>query len=522
MFGLRTFAPKQSLGGKPSSELTVRGALSAAVSLSAQRRQTRSDIASLEAEADAVADRLSMPPHRQGSVRPAFGQSGAPAIPNVVKAALLENAQPLDANTRSFFQPRFGYDFSRVRIHSGEAATESARLLNASAYAVGEHVVLGSPLDTPVAFSSRRLLAHELAHVVQQGGGMPLPGRAPHGPSQSAVPAHVARQSLSPGGSTAPTARDDFLRTVHRGDAVGIESALARLTEQERKSILADPQARASLDRELPPVTRLLVRMKLQFGPALPADVRALVSAAEDGDADRVVTVLRANVRLRDPKDVPGLRAMLLSVFAADARKRAAVANAYVLTKDEMLAYARQSPHLVEQEAQAKRTLMSAQGRDLNLVADTNPGQTQTNSPSGTIIVSAPGGREDFALKYSHELSNLRRDLLTRDAQGRGGSPKPDQYRSGDAYADAILQWEAQSVVDRAIVGAELGSHEGWISDLGRDFKAGKISQADMLKRVVAALGQFTSLGEDNRERPARQNYKLQWERWAARAQPRN
>jgi hypothetical protein len=134
--------------------------------------------------------------------------------------------------------------------------------------------------------------------------------------------------------------------------------------------------------------------------------------------------------------------------------------------------------------------------------------------------VSAPGGREDFALKYSHELSNLRRDLLTRDAQGRGGSPKPDQYRSGDAYADAILEWEAQSVVDRAIVSAELGSHEGWISDLG--FKAGKISKADMLKRVVAALGQFTSLGDDNRERPARQNYKLQWERWAALAQPRH
>jgi hypothetical protein len=148
--------------------------------------------------------------------------------------------------------------------------------------------------------------------------------------------------------------------------------------DQERGAILADPRARASLDRKLPAVSRLLVRMKLQFGQDLPADVRALVSAAEDGDADRVVTVSRANVRLRDPKDVPGLRAMLLSVFATDARKQSAVANAYVLTKDEMLAYARQSPHLVEQEAQAKRTLMSAQGRDLNLVADTNPGQTQT------------------------------------------------------------------------------------------------------------------------------------------------
>lgn len=90
----------------------MRSGLSAGFSLSAQRRQTRSEIASLEAEADAVADRLSMRPNRLGSVQPAYGQSGAPAVPDVVKAALLENAQPLDANTRSFFQPRFGYDFS--------------------------------------------------------------------------------------------------------------------------------------------------------------------------------------------------------------------------------------------------------------------------------------------------------------------------------------------------------------------------------------------------------------------------
>jgi hypothetical protein len=446
-------------------------------------------------------------------VRPAFGQSGTPALPDVVEAALHENAQPLDTNTRSFFQPRFGYDLSRVRIHSGEAAVESARLLDARAYTVGEHVVLGSPLDTLGAAASRRLLAHELTHVVQQGGGMPLPG-VPHGPSQTAVSAHVARQS------TAPSGRDSFLRAVSRHDAVGIESALANLPEQERAALLADRQARALIDRELSPVSRLLARMKLQFGPTLPADVRALVSAAEDGDANRVVSVLKANVRLRDPKDVPDLRAMLSSVFATDAKKQAAVLNAYVLTEDELLAYARQSPHLVEQEAQTKRTLMSAQGRGVNLVADTHEGKTETNAPSGTIIVSAPGGREDFALKYSHELSNLRRDVLTRDAQGRGGSPKPDQYKSGDAYADAVLEWEAQSVVDRAIVGAELGSHESWLSDLGRDFKAGKISQADMLKRVVAALGQFTSRGDDNVERPARQNYKLHWEQSAARARP--
>jgi hypothetical protein len=74
---LRIFATKQSLSGKPSSELTVRSRLSAGFSLPAQLRQTRSEIASLEVEAGAVGNDLCMPPDRVGSVQPAFGQSGA-------------------------------------------------------------------------------------------------------------------------------------------------------------------------------------------------------------------------------------------------------------------------------------------------------------------------------------------------------------------------------------------------------------------------------------------------------------
>src|SRR5262249_34461499 len=71
---------------------------------------------------------------------------------------------PLGDDTRAFFEPRFGHDFAHVRVHADARAAESARAVNAHAYTVGNHVVLGAgQTDT-------RLLAHELAHVVQQTG----------------------------------------------------------------------------------------------------------------------------------------------------------------------------------------------------------------------------------------------------------------------------------------------------------------------------------------------------------------
>ena len=78
--------------------------------------------------------------------------------------------------TRAFFEPRFGHDFSRVRVHTDEKAAESARVVNARAYTVGNNVVMGSEHYPPSSSSGRRLLAHELTHVVQQANsGSALP-----------------------------------------------------------------------------------------------------------------------------------------------------------------------------------------------------------------------------------------------------------------------------------------------------------------------------------------------------------
>jgi len=84
--------------------------------------------------------------------------------------SLKSGGQPLSKSERAYFEPRFGVGFSQVRLHSDAQAAESARALNAKAYTLGQDVVFGTGQDTPGTDEGRRLMAHELTHVVQQSG----------------------------------------------------------------------------------------------------------------------------------------------------------------------------------------------------------------------------------------------------------------------------------------------------------------------------------------------------------------
>jgi hypothetical protein len=106
-------------------------------------------------------------------------EAGAAAAPPIVHDALRSLGHPLDSSARSFMEPRFGYDFSRVRVHSGAVAERSAQDLNAHAYTVGHDIVFGAGRLSPGTDDGRRLLAHELTHVVQQGEAAPAIQRQP-------------------------------------------------------------------------------------------------------------------------------------------------------------------------------------------------------------------------------------------------------------------------------------------------------------------------------------------------------
>jgi hypothetical protein len=87
--------------------------------------------------------------------------------PTIVHEVLSSPGRPLDAATRTFMEPRFGHDFSRVRVHTDSRAAESADAVNALAYTVGRDVVFSNGQYAPQTDTGKRLLAHELAHTIQ-------------------------------------------------------------------------------------------------------------------------------------------------------------------------------------------------------------------------------------------------------------------------------------------------------------------------------------------------------------------
>ncbi len=79
------------------------------------------------------------------------------------------NGQPLPESLRNFFEPRFGADFGQVRVHADSRASETAKQISARAFTVGKDVVFGVDEYSPNSREGRRLIAHELTHVLQQG-----------------------------------------------------------------------------------------------------------------------------------------------------------------------------------------------------------------------------------------------------------------------------------------------------------------------------------------------------------------
>jgi hypothetical protein len=132
----------------------------------------------LEAEADRVADQVLAAPIRsapggtaprvQRTTGPASGEPSG-AAPASVDRVLAGSGKPLDTGLRKEMEQRFRHDFSRVRVHSDAASEISARDVNAHAWTAGNDIAFGAGRFAPGTHEGRRLLAHELTHVIQQG-----------------------------------------------------------------------------------------------------------------------------------------------------------------------------------------------------------------------------------------------------------------------------------------------------------------------------------------------------------------
>ena len=103
------------------------------------------------------------------------GHAGGAPPPSVART-LASPGKPLAPDTRAGMERRFGYDFSRIRIHDGGGAAASARDVSARAYTVGGDIVFGAGEYRPGTPRADHLLAHELVHTIQQGASTPLAG----------------------------------------------------------------------------------------------------------------------------------------------------------------------------------------------------------------------------------------------------------------------------------------------------------------------------------------------------------
>jgi hypothetical protein len=120
--------------------------------------------------------------------------------------SLKGGGQPLPQSVRAHFEPRFGHDFSGVRVHTGAQAAQVARSINAQAFTVGSDMAFAAGQYSPETSKGQRLLAHELTHVVQQGGASPQSssknGKAGNAAQRevapSRTPTYVARQPTGP------------------------------------------------------------------------------------------------------------------------------------------------------------------------------------------------------------------------------------------------------------------------------------------------------------------------------------
>ena len=182
------------------------------------------------------------------------------AQPKLVHDALYSTSQPLDAATRAFMEPRFGHNFSQVRVHANAQAAESAQAVNALAFTVGQDVVFNAGMYRPDTAVGRQLLAHELTHTIQQasvGSALGTPGLAMmHAESQPEREADAAASNVGMGwrpmisrqSLTSPAIQRETFRTPSVSVRSPVfEETVTQLTEfAQGRALTADERALAS------------------------------------------------------------------------------------------------------------------------------------------------------------------------------------------------------------------------------------------------------------------------------------
>lgn len=149
---------------------------------------------------------------------PTMQRSGDPdVVPRQALDVLAGPGRPIDPGTRAELATHLGHDFASVRVHDGAEAGAAASAIGALAYTVGTDIVFGAEQYRPGTSDGRRLLAHELTHVLQQQAGrVPSAGRPTVGASDSPLEREADRvaDTVAAGGTIQRAPADEATRTL--------------------------------------------------------------------------------------------------------------------------------------------------------------------------------------------------------------------------------------------------------------------------------------------------------------------
>lgn len=256
--------------------------------------------------------------------RAAVNTAPVNSVPPIVHDVLSSPGQPLDAGTRAFMEPRFGFDFSRVRVHTDARAAESAQAVNALAYTVGRDVVFGTGQYAPETSEGRRLVAHELTHTIQQAGAEPHENFSPGEPGSASEREADSLASEVASGKTVHAALHNTLHASQLQRA-GLFESVARLfgggtfSDQELQEYLqlldktnriedhydSDNKAREIVRRWqtgnalyiLPPRRKILLIQEMLTGFTSKADEQGILALLRGSPASEFAEILK-NVRI--------------------------------------------------------------------------------------------------------------------------------------------------------------------------------------------------------------------------------
>lgn len=205
--------------------------------------------------------------------------------PGLVRETLQSSGVPLDSGIRAIIEPRFGFDFSNVRVHADDIGAASSRAVKANAYTVKNHIAFAPDKYSPSTLSGQSLLAHELTHVVQQAAtpvaGTPIDGNLsishPNDPFENEARSNTSPLESAPNslksfhsslaripathhgaGNLHIQRQDDATKAAQESATAGVFSAVfggISALASVRQAIIAGRQAEAAEDPPVPAPT---------------------------------------------------------------------------------------------------------------------------------------------------------------------------------------------------------------------------------------------------------------------------